>query len=122
MCFVHVEFYPTLLFRAIYDATEMNYKANIRLPAGKHSISFLQAQLKWDDHRQKNVLDFMRLSWKLEVVAPLEGPPSLDGHIGVNTTSPDTKSVGGNFFTSMCLLLTQISLESSTKRKWKHNS
>lgn len=100
MCFVHVEFYPTLLFRANYDPAEMCYKAAIRLPPGKHSISFLQAKLRRDEVREKLVLYFAKLTWKVEAIQPLEGPFNYDGRIENNVVSSDSKSVGGNFFNS----------------------
>lgn len=108
MCFVHVEFYPVLLFRAIYDPAEMCYRASIRLPPGKHSISFLQAEFKRDEVRQKVLLHFAKLTWKVEAISPLEGALNYEGKIDHNPISSDTKSVGGNFFTSNLIFIRHL--------------
>ena len=99
--FVQVDFYDQLLFKANYDIGEKRYKADIRLPPGKHGICFIEALMKRAEGGEV-VLAYKRIEWKNELVMPSDEDYSQEARI---IEDPNAQSGAGTLFTSRAPLL-----------------
>ncbi len=71
--FLKIEFFETLLFRAVFEPADCTYRCSVRLPPGRHSLVFYQAQLIRDPMREKLKLSFFRVLSKNELLYPFDG-------------------------------------------------
>ena len=71
--FLKIEFFEGLLFRAVFDTSDCTYKCSIKLPPGRHSLVFYQAQLVRDPNRDKLKLNMFRVVSKNELILPNDG-------------------------------------------------
>lgn len=71
--FLKIEFFEGLLFRTVFDPADCTYKCSVRLPPGRHSLVFYQAQLLRDPIREKLKLNLFRVLSKNELLFPFDG-------------------------------------------------